>query len=555
MNRVRTAAYGPYGHLPVFAGAAALFIAFSAAGLNAALLEWEWVSLSAASDWARGVPHEWLFDHPPLYPFLLSLFFRIFGASPESARIFNMLPLLLSSLFVYLSGRRLFGRSSGTFAAAFCLLSPVAVQGIRSMDSSDTNLLPLMFSFMVWIFSVRPGGGKRSSWLLAAALAIACWAKFTSSLGLMIVMLCSLPALKDGPGGWKRGEVLRAVLSGLCLFIVSWSSIGFLLWGYDSWLLVLGTPFRYFSSGGWTPAGALAGFSLDLSLVVFWFSPFLIFLGFYGRRSAMLQHDRGPSADFLALVCLLYFSGYLVIDGSNYGFPRYHAAILPLLCVFAGASASVGSGFRTPGVVAAAVLAGVFSFLIDPLRIINLDCKIAFLQGGTAAGPAAVAAPLVVYLLAPLTALALRSPLAGWDRRHLAAFAAAAFVSSAVATSARQALAEYSTSYQYGASGKGAVVELVRDGASDGDAVMATREFAYDLRDRSVRSPGWGVWRSDIAVRSFLEKERPSFVVAGWTTHSVEQLGWLLKKGRSMELLEKEYILSTVGTYFVWKRK
>ncbi len=45
------------------------------------LAEWDYISVDAARNWAWGINKEWLFDHPPLYPFFLTILFKFLGSS------------------------------------------------------------------------------------------------------------------------------------------------------------------------------------------------------------------------------------------------------------------------------------------------------------------------------------------------------------------------------------------------------------------------------------------------------------------------------------------
>jgi len=84
---------------------------------------------------------------------------------------------------------------------------------------------------------------------------------------------------------------------------------------------------------------------------------------------------------------------------------------------------------------------------------------------------------------------------------------------------------------------------------------MATPEFLYAFRSRNVSGPGWDVWQSEREMFNFVSEREPAFVIAGWTTHTRSQLKFFLKDGKMRDLLEKKYLLSEIGTYFVWKIK
>lgn len=542
---------------PLILACLSIFAVGAAAGADASLLEWDWVSMEAASAWASGLSHEWLFDHPPLYPFLISLGFRLFSISPETARFFNTALLLGAAFFVYLAGKNISGRTAGITAASFYLVSPVTVQGLRSLDSSDTTLLPLCFAVIFWIFTAARDDGRRWKLGLAVAFAAAFFAKVTSSLALVLVFMVCVAMLRPPAALKVRALALSGLAGGILFFLAVWSAVSLVLWGRDSWAAVLSTPFVYFSSGGGASIpGHFLKSCLDAVRALFWFSPFLIFLAAHGLAGTIRRGDSPASSRLLALVCLAYFAGHIVIGGSNYGFPRYHAAISPLLHVFAGcAAAGIDlKGVRRPAVMAA-LAAGSMSALIDPQLLMTLELKKLFFHGKYSEELFFVAAPLLLYSVLPFAVSLPAAGLRAVPPGRMLAPAMAAFLAASAVFSVRHSVASYSTSYQYGAEGKRDVVELISRKAAPGDSVMATREFGYALSGRGAGSPGWSVWRSDAAAHEFISKEKPDFVVAGWTTHTASQLEWLLSKGRTRESLDKEYILSTVGTYFVWERR
>ena len=537
----------------------AVFAAAALAKLGMPLLEWDSVSLEAAKAWASGSLHPWLFDHPPLYPFYLVLPFRFFGASPETARIFNIFPVLAAACLVYLTAQRLSGRLPGVIAASLYLVNPVTIQGLQSLDSSDTTLLPLCFALIAYVLSRSGDEPRRRGFVLSLLFALALWAKVTSSLALIAGSVLYLLAFRERGDKALRSALFYGVFGGLALFIVSWSAVSLPLWGSESWAAVLVTPFRHLRPALPSSGGLVLKWGLDLARIAFWFSPFLLYLSFAGIRNEFKLKAPSGAARLLAFLCFFYFAGHIFIGGSNYGYPRYHAAISPLLHVFAGLAAAGAAGGLTAArgwklivpVCLFSVLAVVYA---DPELLINLELKRLFFFKDYPGIVTRVLAPLLALAALPFAAGAAYGKLSG-NKGAPAAAAAAALLGLCAALAVKQGLAGYSTAYQYGASGKDSVLELVSGKLSGGETILATPEFLYDLRSQNVAGPRWSAWRSESDIYGVIDAQEPAFIIAGWTTHTQAQLNYMLGEGKIRDLLEKKYALFKTGTYFVWENK
>ena len=134
-----------YSRLFLLAFALAFFLMATLTRLNIPLAEWDHVILSAAEDWSRGIDRAWLFDHPPLYPSVLALVFRVFGSGAALARAVNVAFVLLTALCVYRFAAKFFNPTAAFWALIVYLMHPVTIQGVSSLDMADTSMLPLLF--------------------------------------------------------------------------------------------------------------------------------------------------------------------------------------------------------------------------------------------------------------------------------------------------------------------------------------------------------------------------------------------------------------------------
>jgi 4-amino-4-deoxy-L-arabinose transferase-like glycosyltransferase len=98
----------------------------------------------------------------PLYPFILSLVFRLFGSySPSSAIATLVMQSLVSSLVVipiYFIGKRLFGQRAGYIAALLWIFYPSSLKyAIKSVWSSSFTALGLALMVLLFLrLSYRP---------------------------------------------------------------------------------------------------------------------------------------------------------------------------------------------------------------------------------------------------------------------------------------------------------------------------------------------------------------------------------------------------------------
>ncbi len=153
---------------------------------------------------------------PNAYPFLLSLFYGVFGRSENLSFLINNLFLPLSSLLVFAIGFLLFGRAGpGLYAAAVFAVIPQNIlwHNTTSVEPANTFFLVLT----VFIFLVFLRSGKKRLFFLAAACA--CFTvQFRMESGLIFPLLAVL-AFIENPKALKRSDVLYAFSLGLFLLL------------------------------------------------------------------------------------------------------------------------------------------------------------------------------------------------------------------------------------------------------------------------------------------------------------------------------------------------
>ncbi|MGQ9501002.1 MAG: ArnT family glycosyltransferase [Anaerolineae bacterium] len=95
-------------------------------------------------------------DKPPLFLYIQALSFLLFGATETAARLPSLTAHVLSTLFVYRLGHRLYRRSVGLLAAFFWAASPFA---ILFAATAFTDSMMVMFVLAACLAIVEQRGG------------------------------------------------------------------------------------------------------------------------------------------------------------------------------------------------------------------------------------------------------------------------------------------------------------------------------------------------------------------------------------------------------------
>src|SRR5262249_28825738 len=124
------------------------------------LLRGEWVVPTL-----QGEPY---LDKPPLMYWLVALSYRVFGVSPEAARLMPALCVHLTILAVYLLGRRSLGERAAFWAAVLLAVAPGFVGIARLLLLDGLLVLCVTLSVICGFEAVRTGRLKLGWWLAAA---------------------------------------------------------------------------------------------------------------------------------------------------------------------------------------------------------------------------------------------------------------------------------------------------------------------------------------------------------------------------------------------------
>ncbi len=488
---------------------------------------------------------ETVLHHPQAYHALLGVVLAAWGGpDPLAARLPGILSLLLSLPLAAALARRLAppGRTEvGTLAAALLATSPLALQSALTVDIDTTILVPAMTAFMLLLARrvVRDDGARLRPRVLGLAFAGLLWIKLptpflaTSALALGGVL---------GPGRRRPlRDALVITVIGVAAFAASW--IAFC--GVAS--LDPAAPLVHLAGRGAAhaslSAAVLAKRALRLGL---WLGPWLpigVALAAVGHPGA---EAAAPVRRLIVAFVMLGAIGYLFVGGEAFGFPRYHAPLLPA----AAALAAAGAGRLTPRAWAAGavVLAYCVVFVGDPLLPAYTFAE------AVAAGDQAPSAITGVALrgalwLVPALALPL-APRLGVSARGLLAVLALA---TGLATFAVQLPAGYATTYLYGERGLTAARARVAR-ADSSRQVLAPKDVAFPaLPCGRYLFAGRALSRG--ALPSLLEADALSLVVLRRGDLVDATVAPALRDPRVGPLLAARFRRERIGDFFLYERR
>lgn len=299
-------------------------------------------------------------DKPPASLWVMELSGRIFGFSPASMLVPQVLEGVATVALVYAIVRRWFGHRLGLLAGALTAVTPVAALMFR-FNNPDALLVLLLTAAAYCIIRAVEGGSTRWVALAGAAVGLAFLAKMGQALLVVpalgaVYLLAGPPRLRRRIGQLTAGLVAMIAAAGWWVLIVT-------LWPASSRPMIDGSPTnsiwnlivgyngldRVVSSGG--GAGGGTGFSgatgplrLFNSLMggqASWLLPAAL----VALAAGLVVTARRPRTD-RTRAALILWGGWLVVTGLVFSFGQgtihtyYAVALAPPIA----ALVAVGAG-------------------------------------------------------------------------------------------------------------------------------------------------------------------------------------------------------------------
>ncbi len=548
--------------------------------LNQPIDTWEWLNLCAGQriaatgvsslDYpvarAPGVALEnvsrpsLLLIHPPSSAYLIAAALRLFGNGEWQARLPGVLAVVLTAALLVILARRLFREDRqtadrvGLIAVSLYLIHPATMQGALYLGFSDGTLLPLswLLFLLAWFETLnRPLVVRIST--LGLSLAIALWAKITTSLALPVSMAMVTWGME---GFWPAGLLFTGVAAlGLALFLGSW-------WAYAAYLAGLvglpaealwTEPFRYLMGEGRVALVSVSGLLLNVSRTFVFLGPLLVFMVGIATAHRFRQYARDHRAqahDLIPILAAVVLVGYLALPGGTGGFPKYHLVILPLLAWLAARDFPPGVLPRSLCVTVFVIGVIYYFYLVgDPLKLLNHDLRFAQLAGGISSVVSRVALAALFYGTFPLVV----SRLVGSVRPTILI----ATIASQMALIILQVHGGYFAKHSYGTpfADFTRTIDLVTLATPAGSEILALPEFGYKSGRRIVAGMRRDLWSEPESLEKVIRQGKPSAVVYGLPTHMIPQLRGLVGDARLKATLERAYRRVDVGEFTVWLRR
>jgi hypothetical protein len=508
-----------------------------------------------------------LLIHPPSSAYLSALALRLLGDGDGQARVPGLLSVVVTAALLALLVRR-HGPAGAPWTPALAvvlyLVHPATLHGALYLSFSEGTLLPLTWlGFLLAWFETRGRSWPLRVLVLGMGLALALWAKITTSLALPAA--AALTALLTEGLGAALALALGVSLVGAALFLGSW-------WLYLTHLATLTgldaaavwlTPFSYLA--GEAQVFSLGGLALNVARCVLYLGPFLVLAAGLAivRRGldGVGRGQVGPGA-IVPLLVVGVSGVYLLVPGGTGSFPKYHLVILPLLAWLAAEElgripmprGALGMPSRTPAFRPAPAIGllalGVAHYALlvgDPLRLLNHDLRVAQLMGGLGPVLAALGLAVALGLLFPLVLLAL---VRRWRPALLATI-----VASHLALVLVQARAGYFTKHLYGtpAADFTQTVALLAEATPPDGELVALPEFGYAARRPILRGLLRRAWSEPAALAVLVRERQPAALVYGLPTHTVGQVRDLnMHAELRAALVDGGYRRHDVGEFAVW---
>jgi len=437
--------------------------------------------------------------HPPLYIYTLAGWFELFGASPTSARLFDVLCAVVAGFLALRIVREVFGAGAarGVAPAFFIvyLLNPFALQAFAIADI-DTSIYPPLILLAIWasLRVVFAKGELRTTdlgWrdfaLIVLMFFLCFWAKLTTTLSLPLVFG---PVLSIRLGVWRSVAVVVGISTATAILFVATYWIYGDLTGLDTdytWRFLIQSATSKSAAGGESVSllRALAGRLIDnaagfvrwgLSLAAVCAFAAEIQLVLNVSKTAGVERARWTAALMILTYAIFVVGVYSLITSPFAGAPFKYIA--PVWALIALSAAWTLYRLCSSLVVSDRALAAGFAVVVVGLVVGSIYLRDAALFGNDVRFFRGLGMLLAAALVATLWAY-LRSP----DRstvsavRLLALAAAVALAAQGLGAAAFQARADYATQYDYGQAGFDQTRDWLRQNTAPDEIIMSMKDL------------------------------------------------------------------------------
>lgn len=550
-----------------------LFMSFSLTRIQQPIAQDElhWL-VAAETFYTNGIPrrysHPGIADYSPhLYLHSIVLAFRLFGKSETIARLPGVMFVLLAIIMVFFitksfsQGNRIERIQLATLSSLLCATSPAIIQASIIIDIDNTILIPAVL-FLYWAFvKYQQNGDKKWAILIVLAVAVTLWGRVTTPIIIVFLLFFYILVSKSE---LKRKIIsIIAIFSGALLFVVSWyvycgaTNVSFLApFNYT----MIRISHQYYTHDLTFSQILLSLFSLTLWLGILSSLLFIVICWLTIQRyKRQLKNSEIRLEDIFLWSGVIIVLCYTLMEGVNFGYPKYQIPGIPLLYIFICLTLShYGVNFvnvRLRGFFILLIVACVVQIFIgDFIYILRYTLRnaIAFMSPSYPILEALllkIGILLVVFVI--MFVICLRSlPKKAW-LLVLILFS----VSTNIGTAFLQSTANYSTGYNYGVQGTIESTQYIRKKVPLHSSVLAPDEIIYYLKLPKSPYLCSTLWTNVDELRKRLADKNTSALVYSIATNTVLQVQTMSTNKAIQNVLHQDFAQTKIGSYIIWVRK
>ncbi|MDD5681549.1 MAG: hypothetical protein PHI59_09965, partial [Candidatus Omnitrophica bacterium] len=508
---------------------------------------------------------------PPLYVNTQVFLYKLLGVSNFSSRLIGIICVFFQLIVLSCFGKIFFNdkKEEWKFVLLTSLIfitNPAIIQG-SLIPFEDMSLFPLLLALFALAFiklAERPG--LASALILGTIFAACLWPKFTTPLVLIPCMFVYYLLNKDSKG---MGHAIATLLIGIFLFLSTW-------WAYANLrTLDFTAPINYAVSAFLSKqaykqtASVFLGFSTNIIRFILWFGLYSFLLGAIAlakRISFFMKKKILEPVDFLVIYILFVGVTYTFVGGMTFGFPKYYFPIfLPLviLSVFTFKEVLDEISVKDAAVyIGTAVLTFFYFYFVvgDPIYFFNFSMREMIVIGeAPVKNVFYLFGDKVFFYVVPGVIVFLIVKAYARNRKLITRILITLLIMIFGANLALDVIhrrASYMTRYCYGEEGTEDLIEHLHRNLAAGDAVLATCDIIYYLRQKGhdVSYISDAVWYHTDDIEKIIGDPSVRFVVYSVGHNDINQFKSTILNPAFQAGLKRRFARQEVGTYTVWQR-
>ncbi len=503
-------------------------------------------------------------EYVPLYLLCLAFLEHLFG---ENLLIFRLIGVVSFCFVIFLLNRFLFkilpDRPSKKWALwtlpLLVATHPASIQGSVILDWETTLFLSFFVLFcLIWL--TRPFKTPFSFLIPSFLYALSLWARTVSALVVafswIVWSVCFRPKKEES------FHLLKILLAGFFLFLVSWGIYVFFAWGISHFF----DPFLYFLRRLIHPS-RVGGRLQDFARLLLWVGIPWVFLFLTGLFKGVPK-SLFPLTDRLHFLKVVVFFGipvYHFVAGSSWGYPKWTVGFIPLAAflfiVLWVPSLPPFTRKEMPYlfIISGAILFVSFAFIKDPLYELCYVMKKSLMLGSTLRQEL----PRLVWLFGVPSFLLVATCLLIFFLFRKKTDLSSAIVLGALVTAfstqlpfaAIQSHAPYPTVSLYGDRDKSRAVSILKEQLSPDEFILAPELIIPYEAGSKATYLGSPPWRDSDTFLKTLREKRPKAVVYSFSTLSMHSYREVVQNPKVQEALRADFIEQKIGDYSLWLRK